>query len=365
MGLLRRILGSGSSAATRAARSAVLIEGYDDLYVVGESHYQEALRALVGGGRDHVRVPIQATLVAEPNNQYDANAISVWVAGHLVGYLSRDDAQTLRPGLLAFERQRDVSVALAGVIVGGGEGTPSLGVFLNFDAAAFGLPASGRTAPRPAAREPQIRTGLSNAVANDAANYDYDLGWQSGMPEDMLKAIAYLRGRLAIETEPVSRHFMFMSLGEHLYAARDQFGSALGEFDEVCRSHDAEMGTIRPALIKTFGGLPLLEVYKQAAIRHQKAHEWTTALWWTQRGIEVYGNDAINAEVVEDLTRRSQNYAAKLAPAPPRAVRAPGAPPVALAVIETLACRSCGQSFERQRTRGRKPTECPNCRGAA
>jgi predicted Zn-ribbon and HTH transcriptional regulator len=32
-------------------------------------------------------------------------------------------------------------------------------------------------------------------------------------------------------------------------------------------------------------------------------------------------------------------------------------------VLELLVCRSCGSSFERVRTRGRKPTLCPSCRG--
>jgi hypothetical protein len=33
------------------------------------------------------------------------------------------------------------------------------------------------------------------------------------------------------------------------------------------------------------------------------------------------------------------------------------------AAIEALVCESCGASFERERTRGRKPKTCPVCRG--
>ncbi len=361
MGFLRRIFGGGT-AAPAASRPVVLIEGYDDLAVVGESNYQDALSALVGGGRERVRLPIQAALLAETDNKYDRNAISVWIGGRLVGYVAREDAAALRPGLLELERRHGAAIALPGVIVGGGSSTPSYGVFLNLDSTAFGLASSGRGPNR--RQDSQMRTGLSNAVANDAANDDYDLAWQYGMPDDTLKSIAYLRAQLAAETAPVSRHFMFMSLADRLYGARDEFASALDEFDEVCRSHDAEMETIRAALIKSFGGLPLLEVYKQAAIRHQKAHDWQTALWWAQRGLEVYGTEAINAEVVEDLRGRIEKYTAKLSPPVPRQPRPPRAV-VEVIVVETLVCRTCGQSFDRERTRGRKPVECPSCRGQA
>jgi hypothetical protein len=363
MGFLRRIVGAGSVRRT-STRPVVVIDGLDNLEVVGESNYQDALRGLVGARRDRVRLPVQATLVAEANNRWDSNAISVWIAGSLVGYLSRDDAAAVRPGLLELERRHGASIALPGVIVGGGEATPSYGVFLNLDATAFGLAGSGRAAHVRGGREAHIRTGLSNALVNDAANDTYDLGWQSGLPDDTLKAIAFLRARLATETEPVGRHFMFAALGERLYGARDQFGSALPEFDAVCRNHDAEMGTIRPALIKTFGGLPLLELYRQAAIRHQKVHDWATAVWWARRGLEVYGSEAINPEVIADLTRRVETYAAKLAPGPPGLPRLPR-PRVEAGTIEVLECRTCGQRFERERTRGRKPNQCPACRGVA
>jgi hypothetical protein len=39
-------------------------------------------------------------LAAEADNPDDANAVSVWVQGLKVGYLSRDDARRYRPGLL-------------------------------------------------------------------------------------------------------------------------------------------------------------------------------------------------------------------------------------------------------------------------
>ena len=31
--------------------------------------------------------------------------------------------------------------------------------------------------------------------------------------------------------------------------------------------------------------------------------------------------------------------------------------------VEALTCTTCGSSFERVRTRGREPLQCPSCRG--
>jgi hypothetical protein len=361
MGFLRRILGHGSSP-TAPVQRAVLLRGTDTLEVVGESFYQESLRALVEPTGQRVRVPVEATLVAEANNRYDRNAISVWIQGRQVGHLSREDAQALRPGLLALQEEHDALIALAGVIAGGGDGRPSYGVFLEFDPAAFGVPSHEEVVA--VRRQPggEMRTGFRNAASQDAANDAFDLSWEYRMPEDRLQAIAYIRAKLKTETQPVSRHFMFAMLADLLYQAREEVDSALPDFDEVCRLHDAEMDSIRPALIATFGGLPLLEVYKQSAIRHQKAHDWHSALWWARRGLEVYGTDAVNAEFATDLVRRIAKYNAKLAPPPPRSGRVRRPPREQLSVYEVLVCRTCGQAFERERTRGRKPTECPTCR---
>jgi protoporphyrinogen oxidase len=55
-----------------------MLSGGLEVGVVGESHYQDALTAIVGGKRpESVRIPTQATLVPEPDNPYDPNAV-VW-----------------------------------------------------------------------------------------------------------------------------------------------------------------------------------------------------------------------------------------------------------------------------------------------
>jgi hypothetical protein len=124
-----------------------LFDGPETLEVVGESHYQENLWRLVGGRRDdpgqHVRAGVDAVLVAEDANPHDADAVSVWINGLKVGYLSRHNARRYRPGLLALQDAHRKPVALTGVIVGGGirqDGPGRLGVFLEHDPADFGLP---------------------------------------------------------------------------------------------------------------------------------------------------------------------------------------------------------------------------------
>lgn len=67
-------------------------DGMFDLEVVGESYRQDALSEICGGkvAGGH-RKNFEATLVPEPQNQYDENAVKVYVSGKHVGYLSRDD----------------------------------------------------------------------------------------------------------------------------------------------------------------------------------------------------------------------------------------------------------------------------------
>ncbi len=137
MGFLRRLLHSGEQPSDRQGATSPdqrpawmhdgmevqLCEGRVDLEVVGEASYQDSLWRVVGGRRspdDRVRVDVHAVLVAETDNPYDANAVSVWVQGLKVGYFSRDDALRYRPGLLALEQEHRKPIALAGVIVGGG-----------------------------------------------------------------------------------------------------------------------------------------------------------------------------------------------------------------------------------------------------
>jgi hypothetical protein len=290
-----------------------LVGGYEDLEVVGESFYQDNLWRLVGGGprEEHVRQDINAVLVAEDGNPYDPNAVAVWIDGLKVGHLSREDARRYRPGLLALQQAQGSPIALAGVITGGGmrsDGLGRLGVFLRHDPEDFGI----RRRPLPPPPESRMRTALSDALATDADDDSYDLAWMNDMPDDDIRAIPWLRELLTREQSVLARHFMYAQLEAILYRSRNAFRSALGEYDEVCRNHDAEMDGIRQACVDKWGAVPVLETYRQMAIRQQKAHDFRQALWWTQRGLALYGDNCVRPEAVDDLRQRASQYKAKL-----------------------------------------------------
>ena len=297
---------------------ARLLDGGEDLEVVGESFHQDNLWYLVGDRRSpeqRVEMDICAVMVAEDDNPYDANAVAIWIAGLKVGHLSRDNARRYRPGLLALQEAQGMPIALQGVIVGGGlraDGPGRLGVFLRHDPADFGL----RRPPLASPPEPRMRTGLSDAAATDDADESYDLSWMRQLPADDIRAIPVLRRLLADEKDLLSRHFMYARLEAVLYRSRDAFASALDEYDQACRQHDAEMDGMREAFVAKWGKVPLLETYRQMAIREQKARNYQQALWWAERGIAIYGDDCARPEALEDLRQRAAVYRAKIAAKP-------------------------------------------------
>jgi hypothetical protein len=345
--------------------SATIFTGDETLEVVGESHYQDALWAAVGGYRtDPVREDCVALLVPEPSNEYDPNAIRVVVEGRTVGYLSRENAALYLPGLHRLIAScHGGFVALEGVIVGGGPREDRrvglLGVFLDHDPADFGLAVhhigSGR-----------LRTGLSEAITTDQADDGYDLSWLKSLSSDDDRAIDQLKVLLVTETESISRHYVFCELESRLYHARLVRPTALIEFDETCAMHHDEMHAIRQALMDKFGVVPLIEMYQHAVIRCQKEKHWGDAYTWAERGLAIYGDQPARQEFVDDLRKRSAHAQTKLEQASrpkSRAQRTVQTATPHVAVIETLVCASCGQSFERERTRGRKPKLCPDCHG--
>lgn len=72
------------------------------LDVVGESNYQTTIERICGPrtreGEDRV---VNARLVLEDANPYDANAVRVEINGQRVGYLSRENAPVYRAWLAA------------------------------------------------------------------------------------------------------------------------------------------------------------------------------------------------------------------------------------------------------------------------
>lgn len=365
-GLLGRLLGKTLAAPAGRTQTVEvrLYTGNETLEVVGESYCQDVLWQLVGGrSSDPVRAEIVAALVPTSENEYDPNAVEVQINNARVGYLSRSDAVSYRPGLLALMATEGMLIGLHGVIVGGGprsDGIGSLGVFLDHDPADFGLASHHVSMGR-------LRTGFSEAVATDLADDSYDLSWYHQLPAADAAAIQRLRTLLKDERDPIDRHYMLCELEHRLYASRNAFASALDEFDEVCNQHHAEMVTIRPALLAKFEVIPVIEMYRQAVIRSQKAKQWEAAHEWAQRGLDVYADHAARPEVVEDLHKRmayaTEKLEAATRPKPQRPRTSTVTVRATASKTETLICTVCSASFERERTRGRKPHACPSCRG--
>lgn len=103
MGLLDLLFGkrtdskSASGVASKKPRpkqsSEPTSDAWCDLPIVGESNYQDALSRICGGyTRDGHQLHTCASLVPEPSNPYDENAIRVDIDGQTVGYLKREHA---------------------------------------------------------------------------------------------------------------------------------------------------------------------------------------------------------------------------------------------------------------------------------
>ena len=387
MGLFNRLraaLGGGDrETAVRSAAAAPIPEthlhgGDESLEIVGEAGYQDALWAICGAPKGHrVQHEIVAVLIPESDNPYDPNAIAVQIDGCTIGYFGRDNAAKYRPGLLDLMKRSGGNVALNGVIIGGGhyaDGPGRLGVWLHHDPAEFRVTASRvdstHSEGQRATSESSMRTGLTEAWSTDADDDTYDLSWINDIPDSDESAIAKLRELLAKELEPIDRHFQFAELETRLYRFRDVYDSALDEFDEVCRLHDAEMDVICEAFVVKWGKIPLLETYRQMAIRQQKKQDWDAVLWWVNRGLHLYGNRAVRVDAVADLENRRVRALAKVGAnstekgSKRRSEDSEASHTVVdpTVTIEVLLCSDCGVSFERVRVRGRKPQLCPTCR---
>jgi hypothetical protein len=108
---------------------------------------------------------------------------------------------------------------------------------------------------RPLSPEP---SGPGLAWLTDVEDDSYDLSWSTNSPMRR-PAIAMLHELLASDPDPIDRHFQFAELETRLYRSRDLYDSALVEFDDACRRHDAEMETIRHAFMAKWGKVPLLK----------------------------------------------------------------------------------------------------------
>lgn len=106
---------------------AITGDGSYGVEVVGESHYQQALRSIAPDG-GYVRHECVAALILDDGNPHDRNAVRVEIGGQQVGHLSRQTARDYRAMLARKEHPRADGIVKA-IVCGGGK--KSYGVWLD------------------------------------------------------------------------------------------------------------------------------------------------------------------------------------------------------------------------------------------
>jgi hypothetical protein len=152
VGFLDRLLGRQSADAPALNVNACLIHAGGLLAIVGESHYQDELRALSRrtsnaapyrsdlaayaadvADEEPDRRWFMAVLVREPENPYDSEAVAVHAkGGGKVGYLSRNDARRYGQVFKSLEKRGFDAAACPAMLNGGG--AKSFGVVLAISA---------------------------------------------------------------------------------------------------------------------------------------------------------------------------------------------------------------------------------------
>ncbi len=102
------------------------------LKVVGESHYQPALAELarLPGPIREGRKAFPATLIAEPDNPYDANAIAVLGPTGQIGYVARSTAERFAETFRCIHAAGYSGATCGGLLNGGTADRPSYGAVL-------------------------------------------------------------------------------------------------------------------------------------------------------------------------------------------------------------------------------------------
>ena len=111
-----------SSPATDVHRVDVAyLPGSHEIPVVGLRYHQEGVRetlAAIAAGTEADALPLP-----EPNNAHDPNAIAVYMAGGLVGYVPRDLATVMQPVLISMSASHGGLPAGCPTAVTAAEGT--------------------------------------------------------------------------------------------------------------------------------------------------------------------------------------------------------------------------------------------------
>jgi hypothetical protein len=112
--------------------SVVELAGDAHCAVAGESFYGEAIAKTLPTcwSDDEDDRVFRAILVAEPNNEYDANAVGVWSSFGKLGHMSRDDAALYRPLFDEIRRRGYDGGFCEAVVRGGTPNKPNIGIVL-------------------------------------------------------------------------------------------------------------------------------------------------------------------------------------------------------------------------------------------
>jgi hypothetical protein len=133
MGLMSRLLSGGARSIRPEPSLQITATLYDSVPVVGESHYQPALRAVTGTAiEEAVEAEHFAELVPEPSNPYDPNAVKVLIDGRKIGHLSRENAVRFGPKIKAMAERGKPLICSCFVGCAPETGNPNIGVSLQF-----------------------------------------------------------------------------------------------------------------------------------------------------------------------------------------------------------------------------------------
>lgn len=140
MGFLDRVLGRTPAAGSARKLDAAIVHAGGLLGIVGESHRQDAVRALSRQTSDASpyrgelvdyaaevaddepeRRWFRAVLVREPDNPHDPEAIAVHAqGGGLLGYLKREDARRYGRVFESLNKRGYEAAACPAMLMGGG-----------------------------------------------------------------------------------------------------------------------------------------------------------------------------------------------------------------------------------------------------
>lgn len=136
MGFWSKLLADTRATSSAATPTAPQLQpwwlaGRGRVDVVGESHYQDALRAYANGHATTYGdggIPLTAALVREPRNPHDRNAVRIDVQRRAVGYLARELAVQYAPLLDCLAESGRMGLLHGRAFGGGGR---SYGVWLD------------------------------------------------------------------------------------------------------------------------------------------------------------------------------------------------------------------------------------------